>query len=66
VWEEDSASCQPLDARGHQVPRSPFVEQQTIADFLDERIASIDALIAKKERLIELLQESGRRSSRRR
>ena len=31
--------------------------QQSIADFLDRKIAKIDALIAKKQRLIELLQE---------
>jgi hypothetical protein len=32
-------------------------EQGAIARFLDERTARIDALVAKKERLIELLQE---------
>ena len=32
-------------------------EQQTIADFLDRETAKIDALVEKKERLIELLQE---------
>jgi len=35
----------------------PLQEQQTIADFLDRETAKIDALIEKKERLIELLQE---------
>jgi type I restriction enzyme S subunit len=35
----------------------PFPEQQAIASFLDRETAKIDALIAKKERLIELLQE---------
>lgn len=35
----------------------PLPEQQTIASFLDRETAKIDALIAKKERLIELLQE---------
>lgn len=34
-----------------------FNEQQAIADFLDREIAKIDELIAKKQRLIELLQE---------
>ena len=32
-------------------------EQRAIADFLDHETAKIDALVAKKERLIELLQE---------
>ena len=35
----------------------PMVEQLAIADFLDRETAKIDALVAKKERLIELLQE---------
>ena len=35
----------------------PFPEQRTIADFLDRETTKINALIAKKERLIELLQE---------
>jgi type I restriction enzyme, S subunit len=35
----------------------PPDEQRTIADFLDQETAKIDALVAKKERLIELLQE---------
>ncbi|HEY4016505.1 MAG TPA: restriction endonuclease subunit S [Polyangiaceae bacterium] len=42
--------------------RTPFPmprvdEQRAIASFLDRKTAAIDALIAKKERLIELLQE---------
>ena len=32
-------------------------EQRAIADFLDRETAKIDALVARKERLIELLQE---------
>lgn len=35
----------------------PIEEQRTIADFLDRETARIDELIAKKRRLIELLQE---------
>jgi len=35
----------------------PRKEQDAIANFLDRKTAAIDALIAKKERLIELLQE---------
>jgi type I restriction enzyme S subunit len=39
------------------VPLAPEDEQQAIAAFLDCERAKIDALVAKKERLIELLQE---------
>lgn len=39
------------------VPHPPATKQQAIADFLDRKTAAIDALIAKKERLIELLEE---------
>ena len=35
----------------------PSTEQRAIAAFLDQETAKFDALIAKKERLIELLQE---------
>jgi type I restriction enzyme S subunit len=35
----------------------PKAEQRAIANFLDREMAKIDALMAKKERLIELLQE---------
>lgn len=42
--------------------RTPFPmpsvsEQRIVADFLDLKTAAIDALIARKERLVELLQE---------
>ena len=36
---------------------APAAELRCIADFLDRETAKIDALVAKKERLIELLQE---------
>lgn len=39
----------------HAVP--PALEQHAIADFLDRETARIAALVAKKERLIELLEE---------
>ena len=39
----------------HPVPSLP--EQRVIADFLDRETAKIDGLVARKERLIELLQE---------
>ena len=38
-------------------PIAPLQEQHAIADFLDRETAKIDASLAKKERLIELLQE---------
>jgi len=40
-----------------RVPVPSREDQLAIADFLDNKTAAIDALIAKKERLIELLQE---------
>ncbi len=40
-----------------RVQKPPLVEQRAIAAFLDRETARIDALVAKKERLIELLQE---------
>jgi len=39
------------------LPATPLPEQRVIAAFLDRETARINALIAKKERLIELLQE---------
>lgn len=39
------------------LPVMPPSEQQAIATFLDRETAKINALIAKKERLVELLQE---------
>lgn len=38
-------------------PTPPVQEQRAIAAFLDRKTAKIDALVAKKERLVELLQE---------
>jgi len=39
------------------IPLLPLIEQRQIAAFLDRETAKINALVAKKERLIELLQE---------
>ena len=39
------------------LPLPPLLEQRAIAAFLDRETANLDELIAKKERLIELLQE---------
>jgi type I restriction enzyme S subunit len=41
----------------YELAAPPEPEQRAIADFLDRATARIDALVAKKERLIELLQE---------
>jgi type I restriction enzyme S subunit len=43
--------------RGGLFAVPPIDEQKTIADFLDRETAKIDALVARKERLMELLQE---------
>jgi len=43
--------------RHYRLPFAPPNEQPAIATFLDQETARIDALVAKKERLIELLQE---------
>ncbi|MYC31524.1 MAG: hypothetical protein F4X65_15780 [Chloroflexi bacterium] len=40
-----------------KIPLPPLTEQNSIAVFLDRETARIDALVAKKERLVELLQE---------
>ena len=39
------------------IPSPPPAEQRAIAAFLDRETARIDALVSKKERLVELLQE---------
>jgi type I restriction enzyme S subunit len=46
-----------VQLRHYRVPFAPSLEQRAIAAFLDRETARIDALVAKKERLIELLQE---------
>jgi type I restriction enzyme S subunit len=47
-----------LDGFGSALlPIPPISQQCAIADFLDRKASEIDALVAKKERLIELLQE---------
>jgi len=40
-----------------KVPALPYDEQKMIANFLDHETAKIDSLIAKQEKLIELLKE---------
>lgn len=45
------------DFAGFSCPLPPLVEQCAIAGFLDQEAGKIDALVGKKVRLIELLQE---------
>ena len=45
------------DAYAREVAVAPIDEQQAIATFLDRETAKIDALVTKKESLVELLQE---------
>jgi len=57
---KQSIGIQNLDAGSYfneVVPYAPLDEQRRIVTFLDRETAKIDTLIAKKERLIELLQE---------
>ncbi|MBU2600495.1 restriction endonuclease subunit S [bacterium] len=39
------------------IPFPPFSEQQSIANFLDQKTSKIDELIKKNEKLVELLKE---------
>ena len=39
-----------------KVPNPPLEEQQEIADYLTEKCGEIDALIAKKEKLVEEME----------
>jgi type I restriction enzyme S subunit len=45
------------DIENVALPAPPLDEQETIARFLDRETAKLDTLIAKQERLIELLQD---------
>ena len=45
------------DIKGKYVPLPPLIEQENILNFLDYETAKIDGLIAKQEKLIELLKE---------
>ena len=47
----------PTEVDSSRAPLPPEIEQQAIASFLDRETAKIDELVAKQERLIELLQE---------
>ena len=57
---KQSTGIQNLDSEAYlneSVALPSGIEQRTIADFLDRETAKIDALVGRKERLIELLQE---------
>ncbi|MDE2822765.1 MAG: restriction endonuclease subunit S [Chloroflexota bacterium] len=45
------------DVGGLPMPIPPENEQRAIAEFLDRETANLDALVGRKERLIQLLQE---------
>ena len=49
--------CSPDDISKLPISWPSIAEQRAIAAFLDRETAKIDALVARKERLIELLQE---------
>ena len=46
-----------VQLRHYRAPFPATIEQRAIVTFLDRETAKIDALVARKERLIELLQE---------
>lgn len=46
-----------FDIASIRFPLPPLPEQRAIAAFLDERTARIDALVARKRRLVQLLKE---------
>ena len=46
--------------RDYRVPVPPFLQQRAIADYLDRETARLNALIAAKQRLLELLAEKRR------
>ena len=49
-----------FDIRKAAVPMPPLPRQRAIADYLDRETARLDALVAAKERLLELLAEKRR------
>ena len=59
-WRKQGATVDSLEfdlLANTLIPVPTLSEQQRIVSFLDRETAKIDALIAKKQRLIELLQE---------
>jgi len=59
-WRKEGATVESLELEliaNTRVPILPVEEQRAIAVFLDRETAKIDALVAKKELVIELLHE---------
>jgi hypothetical protein len=59
-WRKEGATVESIEHELLVYTSCPIpspLEQKAITDFLDRETAKIDALVAKKERLIELLQE---------
>ncbi len=59
-WKKEGATVESLELELVAITPTPLpaiAEQRAIAAFLDRETARIDALVAKNERLIELLQE---------
>lgn len=59
-WRKEGATVESIEhdlLANTMLPISSAEEQRTIAALLDRETAKIDVLVAKKERLIELLQE---------
>ena len=52
LWSTNSSEMKNI-----LLPDIPIIEQQKIASFLDHETSKIDSLIAKQEKLIELLKE---------
>ncbi|MCY4085404.1 MAG: restriction endonuclease subunit S [Actinomycetia bacterium] len=49
-----------VDLMNERIPLPPLAAQRAIADFLDRETARIDALIEKKQRMVELVEEKFR------
>ncbi|PLS87135.1 MAG: hypothetical protein CYG60_03555 [Actinobacteria bacterium] len=59
-WRKAGATVESIEhdlLAGTQIPVPPPPEQRAIAAFLDQETQKIDRLVAKRERLIELLEE---------
>ncbi len=59
-WRKEGATVESLELdliKNTRFPVPSLQEQRAIAAFIDRETAKIDALIARKERLIDLLQE---------